>query len=166
MADRPSSQNKAEIHQNEAERTSTGDAPPPTATVDHATSAPQETPVVMASSASPTPSPGKDTPLGSETAIDTTTVDPNSKGKDPTGRVSIDLTDPDPIPANNFAFTPTQLHKLQSERTLHGLEAFEGIRGLAIGLRTDPVAGLNADEGTLDGGVSFEEAVAAGREDR
>ncbi|KAL2202900.1 calcium-translocating P-type ATPase [Sarocladium strictum] len=121
---------------------------------------------MASSSASATPSPGKETPVGSDAALATTTIDTNPKGKEPLGRVSIDLTDPDPIPANNFAFTPTQLHKLQSERTLEVLDAFGGIRGLAIGLRTDPVAGLNADEGNLDGGVSFNEAVAAGREDR
>lgn len=103
--------------------------------------------------------------MNSESAIETATVS-NSKGKEPAGRVSFDLTDNDPVSHNNFAFTPTQLHKLQSERSLDILEAFGGARGLAIGLRTDPVAGLNADEGELDGGVSFSEAVAAGREDR
>ena len=77
-----------------------------------------------------------------------------------------DLTDPDPIPSNNFAFTPTQLHKLQSERSLAILDAFGGLHGLATGLRTDASAGINADEGKLEGGVSFDEAAAAGREHR
>ncbi|KAK0385096.1 hypothetical protein NLU13_7574 [Sarocladium strictum] len=166
MADRPSSQNRADNLQNETALTSAGNTPPPTAAFDHAASTPQETSVVITSSASPTPSPSKDTPVGSEAALETTSIDPNMKEKEPIASVPFDLNDPDPIPANNFAFTPTQLHKLQSERTLEILEAFGGARGLAIGLRTDPIAGLNADEGTLDGGVSFEEAVAAGREDR
>ncbi|KAG6016185.1 hypothetical protein E4U54_002092 [Claviceps lovelessii] len=71
-----------------------------------------------------------------------------------------------PIPHNNFAFTPSQLHKLLTLRSLDALDCFGGLRGLAAGLRTDSSAGLSADETNLDGSVSFDEAVAAGRESR
>ncbi|GAO17882.1 hypothetical protein UVI_02030200 [Ustilaginoidea virens] len=69
-------------------------------------------------------------------------------------------------PSNNFAFSPSQLHKLLTLRSLAALDFFGGIRGLAAGLRTDIASGLSADENTLDGSVSFDEAVAAGREAR
>lgn len=90
----------------------------------------------------------------------------NLNGEDVDDQLTLDLTDSEPVPGNNFAFTPTQLHKLQSHRSLAVLELFGGVRGLAIGLRTDPVAGIHADEGSLEGGISFKEAVTAGREDR
>ncbi|PHH73013.1 hypothetical protein CDD82_5691 [Ophiocordyceps australis] len=77
-----------------------------------------------------------------------------------------EFRDDEPPPANNFAFTPWQLHRLLTLRTLAALDAFGGVRGLAAGLRTDTAAGLGADETNLDGTVSFEEAVAAGRQGR
>ncbi|KAL6876886.1 cation transporting ATPase [Trichoderma novae-zelandiae] len=71
-----------------------------------------------------------------------------------------------PLPANNFAFTPSQLHRLLKQRSLAALEAFGGLRGLVLGLRTDIATGLSADEANLDGTIAFDEAVAAAREDR
>lgn len=77
-----------------------------------------------------------------------------------------ELREDSPIPSNNFAFTPSQLHKLLTLRSLDALDFFGGLRGLAAGLRTDVAAGLSAEETNLDGSVSFDEAVAAGREGR
>ncbi|KAG5951929.1 hypothetical protein E4U53_002000 [Claviceps sorghi] len=71
-----------------------------------------------------------------------------------------------PIHHNSFAFTPAQLHKLLTLRSLEALDCFGGLGGLAAGLRTDISAGLSADETNLDGYVSFDEAVVAGRESR
>ncbi|KAK1245896.1 hypothetical protein MKX07_004965 [Trichoderma sp. CBMAI-0711] len=71
-----------------------------------------------------------------------------------------------PLPANNFAFTPSQLHKLLKQRSLAALDVFGGLRGLVLGLRTDVTTGLSADEASLDGTIKFDEAVAAAREDR
>ncbi|OLN97932.1 Calcium-transporting ATPase 2-like protein 2 [Colletotrichum chlorophyti] len=78
----------------------------------------------------------------------------------------IDLTDDSNIQNNKFAFTPTQLHKLITARNLSALRKFGGLAGLAAGLRTDLAAGLSVDEKTLDGTISFEEAVAAGEAHR
>ncbi|KAJ4191190.1 hypothetical protein NW767_010985 [Fusarium falciforme] len=79
---------------------------------------------------------------------------------------SLDFGDDEPIQGNNFAFTPTQLHKLVTARSLPALRAFGGLLGLAAGLRTDISSGLSADETTLDGTVTFDEAVASGRLER
>ncbi|KAJ0159251.1 Calcium-transporting ATPase 2 [Colletotrichum tanaceti] len=75
----------------------------------------------------------------------------------------LDLRDETVIENNKFAFTPTQLHKLTTARTLSALRRFGGLAGLAAGLRTDLAAGLSVDETSLDGTISFEEAVAAGK---
>ncbi|KAL9949174.1 hypothetical protein ACHAQF_005773 [Verticillium nonalfalfae] len=64
---------------------------------------------------------------------------------------------------NNFAFTPTQLHQLIYARSLSALRAFGGLQGLATGLRTDTAAGLSVDEAQLDGTITFQEAVSAGK---
>ncbi|KAF4594449.1 calcium-translocating P-type ATPase, PMCA-type [Ophiocordyceps camponoti-floridani] len=77
-----------------------------------------------------------------------------------------DLADDDPPPNNCFAFTPTQLHTLVKLRNLAALDAFGGLPGLAAGLRTDVLAGLNANEAVQLGTLTFDEAVAAGREGR
>jgi len=77
-----------------------------------------------------------------------------------------DLHDDDPVQGNNFAFTPTQLHKLLTARSIPALRAFGGLLGLAAGLRTDISTGLSVDETTLDGTVTFDEAVASGSLER
>ncbi|CEJ88560.1 hypothetical protein VHEMI04753 [[Torrubiella] hemipterigena] len=77
-----------------------------------------------------------------------------------------DIRNEEPIPGSNFAFTPSQLHKLLTYRNLIALDVFGGIRGLAAGLRTDVDSGLSIDETGLQGKVSFDEAVAAGEHGR
>ena len=87
---------------------------------------------------------------------------------EPTGARSLaeELRDEAPSPPSKFAFSPSQLHTLLTTRSLPALECFGGLPGLAAGLRTDAVAGLSADETILDGEMTFDEAVAAGREAR
>ncbi|POR33820.1 Calcium-transporting ATPase [Tolypocladium paradoxum] len=80
--------------------------------------------------------------------------------------LATDLRDDSPPSSNKFAFSPTQLHTLLTFRSLAALDAFGGLRGLAGGLRTDVAAGLSADETELDDTITFDEAVAAGREGR
>ncbi|KAF7561459.1 hypothetical protein G7046_g2684 [Stylonectria norvegica] len=75
----------------------------------------------------------------------------------------LDFREEDPTSAGNFAFSPTQLHKLLTAKSLPALRAFGGLSGLAAGLRTDTAAGLSIDEAHLNGSISFDEAVAAGR---
>ncbi|KAF4451517.1 putative calcium P-type ATPase [Fusarium austroafricanum] len=70
------------------------------------------------------------------------------------------------VQGNNFAFTPTQLHQLLTAKNIAALRAFGGLLGLAAGLRTDISAGLSADETTLEGTVTLEEAVASGNLER
>ncbi|EHK19288.1 cation transporting ATPase [Trichoderma virens Gv29-8] len=86
-------------------------------------------------------------------------------GKQVTELVS-ELEAEGPLPANNFAFTPSQLHKLLKQRSVAALDVFGGLRGLVLGLRTDLSTGLSVDETNLDGTITFDEAVAAARQDR
>ncbi|KAG0640101.1 hypothetical protein HOY80DRAFT_1000435 [Tuber brumale] len=60
---------------------------------------------------------------------------------------------------NTFAFTPGQLGRLYMPKSQAALKALGGLRGLEIGLRTDRRAGLSLDETSLDGRVTFEQAV-------
>ena len=60
---------------------------------------------------------------------------------------------------NSFAFTPGQLGRLYMPKSHAALKALGGLRGLEIGLRTDRRAGLSLDETSLDGRVTFEQAV-------
>lgn len=60
---------------------------------------------------------------------------------------------------NPFAFTAGQLNKFLNPKSLAAYVAVGGVRGLEKGLRTDLEAGLSIDEGVLDGGVSFDEAI-------
>ncbi|KAK1980057.1 calcium-translocating P-type ATPase [Colletotrichum cereale] len=64
---------------------------------------------------------------------------------------------------NPFAFTPGQVSKLINPKSLDAFVAVGGLVGLEKGLRTDRRAGLSLDESKLDGAVSFDEAVAAGK---
>ncbi|KAL8393693.1 hypothetical protein RB595_003435 [Gaeumannomyces hyphopodioides] len=84
----------------------------------------------------------------------------------PTKPDELDLTNSPPVPNNRFAFTPAQLNKLATTRTLAALDVFGGLHGLAAGLRTNLAGGLSADEVSLNDTVTFEEAVAAGKEQR
>ncbi|RBR10299.1 uncharacterized protein FIESC28_09526 [Fusarium coffeatum] len=89
----------------------------------------------------------------------------NSQAPDD-NELPFDLHDDDHVQGNNFAFTPTQLHKLLTTRSIPALRAFGGLLGLAAGLRTDISTGLSVDETTLDGTVTFDEAVASGSLER
>ena len=60
---------------------------------------------------------------------------------------------------NPFAFSPGQLNKLLNPKSLSAFRAVGGLRGLEKGLRTSVSAGLANDETTLDGRVSYAEAV-------
>ncbi|KAF9878880.1 calcium-translocating P-type ATPase [Colletotrichum karsti] len=64
---------------------------------------------------------------------------------------------------NPFAFSPGQVSKLINPKSLDAFVAVGGLTGLVKGLRTDTRAGLSLDESRLDGAVSFDEAVAAGK---
>ncbi|KAF1838464.1 calcium-translocating P-type ATPase [Decorospora gaudefroyi] len=59
---------------------------------------------------------------------------------------------------NPFAFTPSQLNKLLSPKSLATFQALGGVEGIAIGLQTDLHSGLGVDETTAPRNVSFEEA--------
>ncbi|EGX91897.1 P-type calcium ATPase [Cordyceps militaris CM01] len=65
-----------------------------------------------------------------------------------------------------FAFSTTQLYKLLTYRSLAALDVFGGLYGLAGGLRANIATGLSADETTLPGRITFDEAVAAARDQR
>ncbi|RMZ92443.1 hypothetical protein DV736_g319, partial [Chaetothyriales sp. CBS 134916] len=80
-----------------------------------------------------------------------------------------DALKPDPgseadfqVQDNKFAFSPGQLNKLINPKSLSAFHALGGLSGLEKGLRTDRKAGLSADEGRLDGTVTFQEAINAG----
>ena len=69
--------------------------------------------------------------------------------------------------ANNpFAFSPGQLNKTLNPKSLAAYKALGGIRGLAVGLQTDLVAGLSVDETSATRRISFDEATEAGRKSK
>ena len=59
---------------------------------------------------------------------------------------------------NPFAFSPGQLNKTLSPKSLAAYRALGGLRGLERGLKTDVVAGLSVDETTISDSIDFEEA--------
>ena len=61
---------------------------------------------------------------------------------------------------NKFAFSPGQLNKLMSPKSLAAFRALGGLQGLARGLQTDLSAGLSVDEDRLLTCVGFEDAQA------
>ena len=67
---------------------------------------------------------------------------------------------------NKFAFTPGHMNKLLNPKSFAAFHALGGLRGLEKGLRTDRLAGLSWDEKKLDGSVRFDQAVAAGSQDK
>lgn len=76
-----------------------------------------------------------------------------------------DALKPDPgserdfeVKDNKFAFSPGQLNKLLNPKSLPAYFALGGIRGIERGLRTNLESGLSADENTLNGNVSFQDA--------
>lgn len=66
---------------------------------------------------------------------------------------------------NKFAFSPGQLSKLFNPKSYAAFHALGGPAGLSKGLRTNLKTGLDVEEQTLDGQVTFEQAVAAAAED-
>lgn len=62
---------------------------------------------------------------------------------------------------NPFAFSPGQLLKMFDPKSLAAFYQLGGLSGLEAGLRTDRKTGLNGDERSLPGTVSFEEATSA-----
>jgi Ca2+-transporting ATPase len=99
------------------------------------------------------------------TPVDLVTRHDVEASKQATALVS-EVHSEEPLPANNFAFTPSQLHKLLKQRSLAALNVFGGLQGLVLGLRTDLSTGLSVDETNLDGTITFNEAAAAARENR
>ncbi|RHZ67304.1 putative calcium transporting ATPase (Pmc1) [Aspergillus thermomutatus] len=77
---------------------------------------------------------------------------PEALAPDPQTATDFQVTD------NCFAFYPGQLNKLFNPKSLPALHALGGLHGLEYGLRTDLNAGLSADETTLPGAVTLEEA--------
>ncbi len=67
------------------------------------------------------------------------------------------------VPDNRFAFSPGQLSKLLNPKSYAAFHALGGLRGTEKGLRTDRLAGLSIDEKRLDGTISFNEAISAGK---
>ncbi|KAM7223988.1 plasma membrane calcium-transporting ATPase [Rhypophila decipiens] len=65
---------------------------------------------------------------------------------------------------NPFAFTPGQLNKMFSPKSLSAFWALGGLAGLEKGLRTDRKSGLSIDEVTLDGQVTFDQATSRSHE--
>ncbi|RGP77654.1 ca2+-transporting atpase [Fusarium longipes] len=61
---------------------------------------------------------------------------------------------------NPFAFTPGQLNKMFNPKSLPAFYKLGGIDGIEKGLRSDRKAGLSAEEKSLDGHVSFEDATS------
>lgn len=59
---------------------------------------------------------------------------------------------------NPFAFSPGQLNKLLSPKSLQAYVALGGLRGIERGLRTNIECGLSVDETTLAGQVVFDDA--------
>ncbi|KAK0385252.1 hypothetical protein NLU13_7728 [Sarocladium strictum] len=62
---------------------------------------------------------------------------------------------------NPFAFTPGELGKMFNPKNLGAFYQLGGLRGLEKGLRADRKAGLNLEETTLDGQVTFRDAVGS-----
>lgn len=65
---------------------------------------------------------------------------------------------------NPFAFSPGQLNKLLSPKSLQAYVALGGLSGIERGLRTNIESGLSVDETTLAGQVVFEDATKYSQE--
>jgi Ca2+-transporting ATPase len=65
---------------------------------------------------------------------------------------------------NPFAFSPGQLNKLLSPKSLQAYVALGGLSGIERGLRTNIESGLSVDETTLVGQVLFEDATKYSQE--
>lgn len=65
---------------------------------------------------------------------------------------------------NPFAFSPGQLNKLLSPKSLRAYVALGGLRGIERGLRTNIESGLSIDETTLNGHITFEDVTTNSQE--
>ena len=74
-------------------------------------------------------------------------------------------TENDFVENDKFAFSVGHLNKLINPKSLAAFYALGGLRGLEKGLRTDRRKGLSNDEAALDGHVSFEDAIKAGKDE-
>ncbi|KAK4506107.1 hypothetical protein PRZ48_004072 [Zasmidium cellare] len=119
-----------------------------------------------------TPLTGRDRSLSGSTAAYSTLKVPDTSHGEKSSASSIfsdidrdDALKPDPgsekdfeVKDNKFAFSPGQLNKLLNPKSLPAYVALGGIRGIERGLRTNIETGLSADESTLEGQVTFNEA--------
>ncbi|KAI1498888.1 calcium-translocating P-type ATPase [Biscogniauxia marginata] len=94
------------------------------------------------------------TPAQSDCGSSVLTVDAESALRpDPGTEADFDVKD------NPFAFSPGQLNKLLSPKSLDAFRALGGLTGIARGLQTDIDAGLSIDETSVRSIVTFEQAV-------
>ncbi|VUC32074.1 unnamed protein product [Clonostachys rosea] len=91
-----------------------------------------------------------------DSGVEKPTLDPNVVLRPDPG-----LEDDFRVDNNPFAFSPGQLNMLMNPRSINVLSALGGLDELVYGLRSDITAGLSADETTVLGAVSFEEAITA-----
>ncbi|DAA73520.1 TPA_exp: Calcium-transporting ATPase [Trichophyton benhamiae CBS 112371] len=101
------------------------------------------------------PSTGEHPDKGASTKDVDVRNDPNALKPDPKTEDDFEVEN------NKFAFSPGQLNKLLSPKSLSAFYALGGLAGLEKGLRTNRSTGLSIDETVLDGTVSFEEATSA-----
>ncbi|CAL3970873.1 unnamed protein product [Diplocarpon coronariae] len=99
----------------------------------------------------------KDRAFGQASGNDEIMNDPEALAPDPGHEDEFTTND------NKFAFSPGQLNKLINPKSLSAFYALGGLAGLEKGLRSDRKAGLSIDETGLDGNVTFDQAISAGR---
>ncbi|KAK3081909.1 hypothetical protein LTS18_012600 [Coniosporium uncinatum] len=113
---------------------------------------------------------GSTSSFGSETYVATPSGSGKSNGASTTTKEIIgdkDALKPDPgtedtfeVANNNFAFSPGQLTKMFSPKSLAAFHALGGLAGIEKGLMTDRRWGLAFNERKLDGSVSFGDATS------
>lgn len=95
-----------------------------------------------------------DLPETKEVTAQTIVEDTEALAPDPGTEHTFEVAD------NKFAFSPGQLSKLLSPKSLAAFYKLGGIAGLEKGLRSNITSGLSSEEVTLDGTVSFEDATS------
>ncbi|KAI1349503.1 calcium-translocating P-type ATPase [Xylaria sp. FL0043] len=100
------------------------------------------------------------TPAQSDCGSSVITVDPESALRpDPGTEADFEVDD------NPFAFSPGQLNKLFSPKSLPAFRALGGLPGIQYGLQTDFNTGLSLDETTVRSRVTFDQ-ITKGTPDR